>query len=40
MPRAFWEQLLLQWVGPLVTAVIGTLIIGTFEKQSSCRTVV
>lgn len=26
----FWEQLLLRSVGPLVTAVVGTLIIGTF----------
>ena len=26
----FWEKLLLQSVGPLVTAVVGTLIIGTF----------
>src|SRR5919112_662816 len=26
----FWEQLLLRSVGPLLTAVVGTLIIGTF----------
>lgn len=26
----FWEELLLRAVGPLVTAVVGTLIIGTF----------
>ncbi len=30
MPTDFWEKLLLQSVGPLVTAVVGTLIIGTF----------
>jgi hypothetical protein len=30
MPTDFWEKLLLQSVGPLVTAVAGTLIIGTF----------
>ena|SRR5258708_2037630 len=26
----FWQKLLLQSVGPLITAVVGTLIIGTF----------
>jgi hypothetical protein len=30
MPTEFWEKLLLQSVGPLLTAVVGTLIIGTF----------
>ena len=30
MPTEFWEKLLLQSVGPLVTAVVGTLIIGLF----------
>jgi len=29
----FWEQLLLQSVGPLVTAVVGTLIIGVFVAR-------
>lgn len=29
----FWEKLLLQLVGPLVTAVVGTLIIGTFVAR-------
>jgi len=30
MPADFWEKLLLQSVGPLVSAVVGTLIIWTF----------
>lgn len=29
----FWEKLLLQLVGPLVTAVVGPLIIGTFVAR-------
>lgn len=30
MSADFWEKLILQAVGPLLTAVVGTLIIGTF----------